>query len=104
MTTTLPAPTPVAGATSELAFLKVRYKLPGEDTSKLITRPVTSADQVGQGRLLPTTSVDELSSTLGLWFGVAPSELPSVAPNIGRFASADIGFMKPAQTAVAASR
>ena len=41
-----PAPTPVAGATSELAFLKVRYKLPGEDTSKLITRPVTSADQV----------------------------------------------------------
>ena len=41
-----PAPTPVAGSTSELAFLKVRYKLPGEDTSKLITRPVTSADQV----------------------------------------------------------
>ena len=41
-----PAPTPVAGATSELAFLKVRYKLPGEDTSKLITRPVTSADQI----------------------------------------------------------
>jgi uncharacterized protein (DUF1501 family) len=31
---------------------------------------VTSSDQVGQGRLLPTTSVDELSSTLGLWFGV----------------------------------
>ncbi len=65
---------------------------------------VTSNDQVGQGRLLPTTSVDELSSTLGLWFGVAPSELPSVVPNIGRFASADIGFMKPEQTAVAASR
>jgi len=41
-----PAPTPIAGATSELAFLKVRYKLPGEDASKLITRPVTSADQV----------------------------------------------------------
>ncbi len=41
-----PTPTPIAGATSELAFLKVRYKLPGEDTSKLITRPVTSADQV----------------------------------------------------------
>ena len=28
----------------ELAFLKIRYKLPGEETSKLITRPVTSAD------------------------------------------------------------
>lgn len=65
---------------------------------------VTSDDQVGQGRLLPTTSVDELSSTLALWFGVTPSELPSVAPNIGRFASADIGFMKPAQTATATAR
>jgi uncharacterized protein (DUF1501 family) len=65
---------------------------------------LTSADQVGQGRLLPTTSVDELSSTLGLWFGVAPSELPSIAPNIGRFASPDIGFMKPATAAVAAAR
>ncbi|WP_066531179.1 DUF1501 domain-containing protein [Erythrobacter sp. CCH5-A1] len=65
---------------------------------------VTSTDQVGQGRLLPTTSVDELSSTLALWFGVAPSELPSVAPNIGRFASPDLGFMKPAQTTLSAAR
>jgi uncharacterized protein (DUF1501 family) len=63
----------------------------------------TSTDQVGQGRLLPTTSVDELSSTLGLWFGMAPSELPSVAPNIGRFASPDIGFMRPATTGAAAA-
>ncbi len=63
---------------------------------------VTSNDQVGQGRLLPTTSVDELSSTLGLWIGVAPNELPSVAPNIGRFASPDLGFMKPVQAAAPA--
>ncbi len=41
-----PAATPSAGATGELAFLKVRYKLPGEDTSRLVTRPVTSADQI----------------------------------------------------------
>jgi uncharacterized protein (DUF1501 family) len=63
----------------------------------------TTPDQVGQGRLLPTVSVDQLSSTLGLWFGVAPSELPSVAPNIGRFATADIGFMRPATTGAAAA-
>ena len=50
-------------------------------------------DQVGQGRLLPTTSVDQYSSTLARWFGVAPSELPTIAPNIGRFATADLGFM-----------
>ncbi|MER9969667.1 VWA domain-containing protein [Mesorhizobium sp. M0060] len=30
----------------EYAFLKIRYKLPNEDTSKLITTPVTSANEV----------------------------------------------------------
>ncbi|MER8909308.1 VWA domain-containing protein [Mesorhizobium sp. M0854] len=30
----------------EYAFVKIRYKLPNEDTSKLITRPVTSANEV----------------------------------------------------------
>ena len=52
-----------------------------------------SDDQVGQGRLLPTTSVDEYSTTLALWMGVSPSELPTIAPNIGRFANPNLGFM-----------
>ncbi|WP_338322993.1 DUF1501 domain-containing protein [Croceibacterium ferulae] len=56
---------------------------------------ISSNDQVGQGRLLPTTSVDQYSATLAQWFGVAASELPSVAPNIGRFETADCGFMAP---------
>ncbi|TAD83091.1 MAG: DUF1501 domain-containing protein [Sphingomonadales bacterium] len=63
----------------------------------------SSDDQVGQGRLLPAVSVDEYSATLAQWFGVSASELPSVAPNIGRFASPDLGFMKPDQTALAAA-
>ncbi len=50
-------------------------------------------DQVGRGRLLPTTSVDQYSATLASWLGVSNSELPSVAPNIGRFATPDLGFM-----------
>ncbi len=54
---------------------------------------VESDDQVGRGRLLPTVSVDEYSSTLARWFGVDNSELPSIAPNIGRFAQPDLGFM-----------
>jgi uncharacterized protein (DUF1501 family) len=65
---------------------------------------LTSDDQVGQGRLLPSTSVDEFSATLAQWFGVSTSELPSVAPNIGRFASPDLGFMKPAPAALGAAR
>lgn len=35
---------PAAPASGELAFLKVRYKLPGEGTSRLIDRPITRAD------------------------------------------------------------
>ena len=54
---------------------------------------VEGNDQVGRGRLLPTISVDEYSATLAQWFGVAPSDLASVSPNIGRFASPDLGFL-----------
>jgi Ca-activated chloride channel family protein len=36
-------PAPAAGAASEFAFLKLRYKLPGEENSKLVTFPVTDA-------------------------------------------------------------
>ncbi len=32
--------------TNEYAFLKIRYKLPGEKTSRLLTRPVTKRDEV----------------------------------------------------------
>lgn len=55
---------------------------------------VTSPDQTGNGRLIPTISVDQYASTLATWFGVSPSELPSVAPNIGNFDSSNLGFMK----------
>jgi len=46
-----PAPMP-SGSAGEYAFLKIRYKLPEEDTSRLITRPVTRADE---GRLTGDT-------------------------------------------------
>ena len=56
---------------------------------------VEGNDQVGRGRLLPSTSVDEYSATLAKWFGVSDSELPSVSPNIGNFNNPDLGFMQP---------
>jgi uncharacterized protein (DUF1501 family) len=40
---------------------------------------------VGQGRLLPTTSVDQYAATLGRWFGANPSELASALPNLSNF-------------------
>jgi uncharacterized protein (DUF1501 family) len=47
---------------------------------------------VGQGRLLPTTSVDQMAATLARWMGVADSELASVVPNIANFSTRDLGF------------
>jgi uncharacterized protein (DUF1501 family) len=55
---------------------------------------VDTDDQVGRGRLLPSTAVDQYSATLGKWLGVEPAEIPIVSPNIGNFNSSDLGFMR----------
>jgi uncharacterized protein (DUF1501 family) len=39
----------------------------------------------GRGRLIPTTSCDEYFAELALWFGVPPSDLDTVLPNINAF-------------------
>ena len=39
-------------------------------------------DDVGQGRLLPTTSVDQLAATLGAWFGASDGALLDMLPNL----------------------
>jgi uncharacterized protein (DUF1501 family) len=52
-----------------------------------------TADDVGQGRLLPTTSVDQYAATLANWFGVAPSDLSTVLPNIGNYPTSNLGFV-----------
>ena len=54
---------------------------------------VTASDQVGQGRLLPTTAVDQMGATLARWFGVSASEMSTVFPNIGNFATANMGYL-----------
>jgi uncharacterized protein (DUF1501 family) len=54
---------------------------------------LNTATDVGNGRLLPTTSVDQYAATLAQWMGVSTRDLPLVLPNIGNFAAADLGFM-----------
>jgi len=57
------------------------------------TLAVDGPDDSGDGRWIPTTSVDEYSATLASWFGVTASDLPLVLPNLGRFNSPDMGFL-----------
>jgi uncharacterized protein (DUF1501 family) len=57
------------------------------------TLAIDGPDDTGQGRWIPTTSVEEFSATMASWFGVADSDLPTVFPNIGRFANPNLGFL-----------
>ena len=52
-------------------------------------------DDVGQGRLLPTTSVDQYASTLASWFGVSNANMATVLPNIGNYNQStwNLGFI-----------
>jgi uncharacterized protein (DUF1501 family) len=46
-----------------------------------------------RGTLIPTTAVDQYGSTLAQWFGVDPTNLGSVFPNIGNFPVNKLGFL-----------
>jgi uncharacterized protein (DUF1501 family) len=49
--------------------------------------------QVGQGRLLPTTSVDQYGATLSSWLGAGSGEMSTLFPNIGNFSGTNLGFL-----------
>jgi uncharacterized protein (DUF1501 family) len=50
-------------------------------------------DSGSQGRWIPTLSLDQYGGTLAKWFGASPTDVTQIFPNIGRFATPDIGFM-----------
>jgi uncharacterized protein (DUF1501 family) len=50
-------------------------------------------DEVGSGRLIPTTSVEQFAGTMARWFGVSDPNLRLVLPNIGNFGSSNLGFL-----------
>ena len=52
-------------------------------------------DDVGQGRLLPSTSVDQYAATLGKWFGISDTDLLTVLPNLAHWNASQrtLGFV-----------
>ncbi len=66
----------------------------GDIYGKMADLTIRGPDDTGsRGSWIPTTSVDEYSATLASWFGVSPTNLPLVLPNIGRFGSPNMGFL-----------
>jgi uncharacterized protein (DUF1501 family) len=65
----------------------------GDIYGRMPTFAINGPDDTGRGRWIPTTSVDEYSATLATWFGVSATDLPTVLPNIGRFANPNLGFL-----------
>jgi len=65
----------------------------GDIYGKMSSQKIGGPDDTGRGRWIPSTSVDQYAATLASWFGVSKTNLPIVLPNIGRFATSDLGFM-----------
>jgi uncharacterized protein (DUF1501 family) len=59
--------------------------------------PIVGANQandVGAGRLIPTTAVEQYGGTLGRWMGLSDSQVREVFPNFGNFGSSPyLGLM-----------
>ena len=47
----------------------------------------------GQGRLIPSFSLDQYAATLSKWMGASPTDLNGVFPNLQNFPVTDLGFL-----------
>jgi uncharacterized protein (DUF1501 family) len=87
----------VGGAVKGQSFYGVAPPVSVSDAKTGNTYNPENQWHVGQGRLLPTTSVDQFGATMAKWFGVASSEMTSVFPNInnfsGSYSSGYLGFL-----------
>jgi uncharacterized protein (DUF1501 family) len=55
---------------------------------------LTHNQQVGSGRLIPSTAVDQLGAELAVWFGVSATDVKTVLPNARNFDLYKLGLFK----------
>lgn len=53
----------------------------------------TDSGSSPRGRWIPTTSVEQYAATLATWYGLSTADLSAVFPLIGRFSTANLGFL-----------
>jgi uncharacterized protein (DUF1501 family) len=54
---------------------------------------IDGPDDTGDGRWIPSSSVEQYSAPLARWFGVGASDIPTVFPNLSRFDASALDFM-----------
>jgi len=54
---------------------------------------INGPNDTNSGRWIPTTAVDQYAATIARWFGVDEPNITQIFPNIGRFATANLGFL-----------
>ncbi len=65
----------------------------GATYGRFPTLAVNGPDDTSTGRWIPTTAVDQYAATLASWFGVDGNGMDTVFPNLGRFATPNLGFI-----------
>lgn len=55
---------------------------------------LNSDSDIGEGRIIPSTSIDQYGANLASWFGLPSADFGSVFPNLHNFDELDLGFMK----------
>lgn len=64
----------------------------GSIYGQLPSLALNSSDDIGEGRIIPTTSVDQYGATLASWFGLPTADFASTFPNLHNFSTVDLGF------------
>ncbi len=88
---------PASGAGSDHAWGNHQFVMGGAVKAGVYGRMPQMAlggpdDVSGEGRWLPSTSVDQMGATLAQWFGVSAGDLPKVFPHLANFQNKNMGY------------
>lgn len=65
----------------------------GQIYGQLPSLELNSDDDIGEGRIIPTTSSESYAATLAKWFGLTDSEIATVFPTLNRFDAPMLNFV-----------
>jgi uncharacterized protein (DUF1501 family) len=70
------------------------YGVPGSNATVYPTLTLGGPDDTDtRGRWIPTCAIEQYAATLARWYGLSPTDVPTVFPLLDRFDPADLGFL-----------